>query len=113
MRAATAVRILLGSLLLAGPGPVLALVAGPDRHDDDLRVASRLLGGRLVVQAAVDVLLRGRLQRLGTAVEAAHAASMVPVAVRSPRHRQTASVSAAVATALALADLSSTTHGHR
>lgn len=105
MSAATVGRLGLGSALLAAPGPALALAGGPDRHDDRVRMVSRVLGGRLVLQAAADVVLRGRLRRLGMAVELGHAASMLPVAALSARHRRTASVSALLATGLLLLDV--------
>jgi hypothetical protein len=104
MRAATVVRLGVGSALLAAPGPALALAGGPDRHDDRVRVASRVLGGRLVLQAVIDVVRPGRPRPLDMAVELGHATSMVPVIALSPRHRRTASVSAALATGLLLLD---------
>jgi hypothetical protein len=104
MRTATVVRLGVGSALLAAPGPALALADGPDRHDDLVLTVVRVLGGRLVLQAVTDVILRGRSRRLGMAVELAHAASMAAVVAHSPRHRRTASVSAALATGLALMD---------
>jgi hypothetical protein len=104
MRTATVVRLGVGSALLAAPGPALALADGPDRHDDLVLAVARALGGRLVLQALADVVLHGRSRRLGMAVELAHAVSMAAVVARSPRHRRSASVSAALATGLALMD---------
>ena len=71
MRTASVGRLGLGSALLAAPGPVLDLAGGPDRHDDRVRMVSRVLGGRLVLQAVTDVVLRGRFRRPGMAVERA------------------------------------------
>jgi hypothetical protein len=105
MRTASVVRLGVGSALLASPGPALDLAGGPDRHDDLVRTMARLLGGRLVLQAVTDVVRRGRSRRLGMIAELGHAASMAPVVALSPRHRRTASVSAALATGLLLLDL--------
>jgi hypothetical protein len=104
MRTATVVRLGVGSVLLARPGQALAMVGAPDRHDDVVPLVARVLGGRLVLQAATDVVLHGRSRRVGLAVELAHAASMAAVVAVSPRHRRTASISAALATGLALLD---------
>jgi NAD(P)-dependent dehydrogenase (short-subunit alcohol dehydrogenase family) len=105
MMTATALRLGLGSALLAAPGPALVLAGGPDRHDDRVRRLSRVLGGRLVLQGVADAVLDGRSRRLDMTVELGHAASMLPVVALSPRHRRTASVSAALATGLLLVDL--------
>jgi hypothetical protein len=113
MRAATALRLGVGGALLAAPGPALALAGGPDRHDDRVRMLSRVLGGRLVVQGVADAALRGRSRRLDMTVELGHAASMLPVVALSARHRRTAWVSAALATGLLLADLYAGRHGGR
>jgi len=69
---------------------------------------ARVLGARLLLQAALDATsgVGGRAVRdLDPAVELTHAASMVPVAAIWPRHRRSASVSAALATGIALLDL--------
>jgi hypothetical protein len=104
MSTATVGRLTAGTTLLAAPGAALALAGGPDRNDDRVRTVSRVLGARLVLQAAADVVLHGRFRRMGMAVEAAHAASMLPVVALSARHRRTASVSAMLATGLLLLD---------
>jgi hypothetical protein len=113
MRTATIGRLGVGSALLSAPGAVLALAGGPDRDDERARIVSRVLGGRLVLQGVTDVVLRGRFRRLGMAVELGHASSMVPVVVLSPRHRRTASVSAALATGLLLLDVYAGRHSGR
>jgi hypothetical protein len=69
---------------------------------------ARVLGARLLLQAALDVTpgAAGPAMRdLDPAVELTHAASMVPVAAIWPRHRRSASVSAALATGIAALDL--------
>jgi hypothetical protein len=105
MTPATLVRLTVGGLLLAAPHRVLARIHAPDCDDPAVLVVARVLGARLVVQGALDVAAHGRFRRIGAAVEAAHAASMMPVVTGSPRHRRSAGTSAAVATGLALADL--------
>jgi hypothetical protein len=105
VRSATAARLVLGGACLAAPGGVLAVVGGPDRDDPTTRLAARVLGGRLVLQAAADLALGPRTSRVGALVELTHAASMLPVAVRWPEHRRTALVSAAAAATIAVLDL--------
>ena len=64
-------------------------------------MVARILGGRYLLQGLV-----GRpTGRAAAAVEVTHAASMVPVAVRSPRHRRAALSSAGAAAAVAVIDL--------
>jgi hypothetical protein len=84
---------------------VLDLVGGPDRHEPVVAAVTRLLGTRLLLQGAADLVLGRRVLRPGVAVELTHAASMVGLAARGPEHRRTALVSAAVATSLAALDL--------
>jgi hypothetical protein len=105
MRVATLVRLGLGGTCLAVPGEVLGLVGGPDRGDPRTLLVARVLGGRLVLQGIADLAWGRRTRRLGVAVDLAHAASMLPLAVLWPAHRRTALVSAAAATTTALLDL--------
>jgi hypothetical protein len=105
MRRATAVRLVMGSIFVAAPGQVLAAIGAPDRDDPAVRLAARVLGGRLVLHGAADLAFGPGTRRLGIAVELAHAASMIPVAVRSEVHRRTALTSAGLATAIAALDL--------
>jgi hypothetical protein len=102
---ASAVRLVLGGLWLAVPGPALRAVGAPDHDDPHVRAVTRILGLRLVVQAGLAVRRGGRSTGLDAALELTHAASMVPVAIVRPAHRRAASVSAAAATGLALLDL--------
>ena len=104
MRSATGVRLVLGGALLVTPGFLLTSVNAPDKGDPAALAATRLLGGRLVLQGVLDLASRGRLQRIGTAVEAAHAASLVPVAVLSADHRRTASLGVVLALGLVILD---------
>jgi hypothetical protein len=101
VRPATLVRLLLGSACLVAPQGVLALAGGPDRDDTLALKLARVVGARLVLQGAGDVLLGSRVRRLDIVVELAHAGSMLPVAMRWPRHRRTALVSAVVAATVA------------
>jgi hypothetical protein len=107
VRPATVARLVLGAALAGAPRRVLDLVGGPDAHEELTADVARVLGARMLVQAAADHLFGARVRRLGIAVDLAHAASMVPVAVRWPEHRRTAVVSATAAAgtaALAMAD---------
>ncbi len=64
----------------------------------------RLLGGRMAVQAAAELWRPDRgLLLAGAATDAAHAASMVPVALAIPRFRRAAVTSGAAAAANAAA----------
>jgi hypothetical protein len=105
MRPATAARFVTGTLCLAAPGAVLRAIGGPDRDDPVTGLVARVLGGRLLLQAAADPILGSRARGVGAAVDLSHAASMVPVAIHWQEHRRTALASAAVATAIAALDL--------
>jgi hypothetical protein len=108
MRAATLARLVLGAACLAAPEALLGAVGAPDSRDRRVHGIARVLGARLLLQAALDGVpaVGGRAVRdLDPAVELTHAASMVPVAAIWPRHRRSASVSAALATGIALLDL--------
>ncbi|MBO0845920.1 MAG: hypothetical protein J2P22_10930 [Nocardioides sp.] len=83
----------------------MTVVGGPDREDPGVRLLARVLGLRLVLQAAADLAFGPRTRRPGIAVDLAHAASMVPVIVRSEVHRRTALTSAAVAMSTVALDL--------
>jgi hypothetical protein len=104
---ASAARLLLGGALLARPHGVLRVIDGPDRDDDLVQTVARVLGARLVLQGLGDLVLGQRLRKVDLAIECAHAASMLPVAARWPRHRRSALVSAAMATGIGLLDLAS------
>jgi hypothetical protein len=105
MRPATLVRAALGGACLVAPGSVLTVVGGDDRDDAATRVVAQVLGARLLLQAGADLVLGARTRGLDVAVDALHAASMVPVAVLWPDHRRSAVVSAAAAAATAGLDL--------
>jgi hypothetical protein len=66
---------------------------------------ARVLGGRLLLQAGADLALGRRTRSADAVIEVSHALSMVPVAVRWPRHRRTAITSALVATVIAALDV--------
>jgi hypothetical protein len=105
VRSPTLARLVLGGVLVADPGALLGGIHAPDRDDPRVLVVSRLLGGRLLVQGAVDLAWRGRMRRVGAAIEAAHALSMLPLAAGSSYHRRAATVSAAVALSLVILDV--------
>jgi hypothetical protein len=83
---------------------MLALAGGPDRDDPTTQVVARVLGGRLVVQAAADLALGRRTRGVDIVIDLTHAASMIAVALRWPEHRRSAVASAAVATSVAVLD---------
>jgi hypothetical protein len=98
-------RLLLGSLLLAAPRPVL------DRLSDrpvgvGERRAARLLGARHLVEGAIVARHPGRRWLLAAAaVDATHALSMIAIAAIRPEHRRLATASALAATATATGGL--------
>jgi hypothetical protein len=88
-----------GALLLARPQQAVDRAA-PAFPRERLWLV-RLLGARLLAQhGAVLVSARPRLVRLGSAVDLAHAASMVPF-VASPRYGRAARISGGLAAAYA------------
>ncbi len=104
MRPATGLRLCLGAGCLLAPGAVLALVGGRDRNEPGIRLVSRILGARLVVQGAADLALGPRTRTVDVAVDLTHAASMVAAAARWPAHRRAALASASLATLGAVLD---------
>jgi hypothetical protein len=107
MRSATVARLLLGGACVAVPARVLGLVGGPDRDDPTTALVVRVLGGRMLLQGAADMVLGRRTRGVDVAVELLHAASMLAAAAWWPDHRRTALASAAAATAIALLDVRS------
>jgi hypothetical protein len=88
-----------GLALLARPQRVVDAVA-PEFPRDRVWLV-RLLGARLVAQHGAVLVAPGpRLVRIGSAVDLAHAASMVPV-VTSPRYGRAARFSGGLAAAYA------------
>jgi hypothetical protein len=106
VRAATSARLVVGSACLVVPRRVLGAVGGPDRDDARVRGITRVLGVRLVLQAGLDLAAGRRTRDLDVVIELAHAASMLLAAVLWPPHRRAALASAAVATGIALLDVS-------
>jgi hypothetical protein len=105
MTRAAAARFLVGGACLLVPGSVLAAVGAPDQDDRTVRRITSALGARLVMQAGLDVARWRRAGALDVTIELTHAASMVPVAAIWPRHRRSATASAAVAVSIAVLDL--------
>jgi hypothetical protein len=91
--------------LVVAPADVAAAVAsGPGRPPPPGLV--RLLGTRVVLQQTVVLAApTRRIVLLGAAADALHAVSMVTAALRWPRHRRAAAVSAACAGLSALLEL--------
>lgn len=101
----------LGRLLVRGTGlagvawGVVLLTRGEEvwRALDDLAptpadaAATRVLGGRHVVQGALETLLPDHLHRTFVVVDLLHAASMVALAAADPDRRRVALVSGTVA----------------
>ena len=108
MRAATVARLAVGLPCLAAPGPVLAAIGGPDRTDRRTQLVTRVLGGRLVLQAVADVAVGRRTRIPDVLVDLTHAASMLPLAALRREHRRSALASAATATGIAALDLRDT-----
>jgi hypothetical protein len=104
MRKATVARLALGGVCLVDPARVLGVIGGRDRDDARTQLITRVLGGRLVVQATADLALGPRTRVPDVLVDGTHAASMVVAALRWPAHRRSALVSAALASAIALLD---------
>jgi len=105
VRAASVVRLALGTTCVAAPAAVLGAVGGPDRTDHTTQLVTRVLGGRLVLQGVADLALGRRTRVLDVLVDLTHAASMLPAAALWREHRRSALASAAVATGIALLDL--------
>ncbi len=98
MRLSTGIRLAHGVVLLIAPNHISRALTGV-QLDGRARAAARLLGVREVSQA----LLTARcgsvaVRRIGRAVDALHAVSMIGLAVVSPRRRRLALASSAVAT---------------
>ncbi|PZS06759.1 MAG: hypothetical protein DLM64_15985 [Solirubrobacterales bacterium] len=92
-------RVLHGSALLLAP-------VGDPLGDRGARVFARVLGARQLLQAAVVRPGSARGQVLaGAAVDGAHAASMVLLALVDPRRRALAGANALAASAFALGGL--------
>jgi hypothetical protein len=90
-------RLLSGAVLLMAPRAVSAAVAG--KSDPPPAWLIRLLGARMLLQAAVELRFRRRaVVAAATGVDGMHAMSMPAAARRWPRCRRAALASAAEAT---------------
>ena len=99
--ALTALRVIVGLALLSRP----QIITGDRRGVTGVATAVRVLGARDVLQAPV-FLGRGRAGRLlGSAVDIAHACSMLTVAALRRNVRRPALISATLAAAWARAEL--------
>ena len=105
MSVATAARLVVGGACVVVPARVLAVLRAPDRDDVRVQRITRLLGVRLVLQAGLAHVWGGRAKDLDIVIELTHAASMLGTAVIVPTHRRSATMSAAIATGIAVLDL--------
>lgn len=96
-------RTVWGITELVGPDALVRLGAGRDA-DVCERKAVRVLGARDVLQAQFTTRRGEGAHRAGACVDVLHAASMVAIAARSPRHKRLALTSAAIAFGFALAE---------
>jgi hypothetical protein len=96
IRALAVVRLLLALLLVARPAQVGRAVAGSDAGPPPSWLV-RILGGRLLVESLAEFARpTPAVVRVGAAVDAAHAASMLALSV-APSHRRAVLTSGAVA----------------
>lgn len=104
VRLATGVRAGQGLLLLLMPARVLRDVAGGGQTPPP--AVARVLGARMLGQAILESAHPSRnVLRLGLAVDAAHAGTMLVAARLRPRYRRAALTSAAAAGAATLVDV--------
>ena len=105
MRTIDLVRAWLGLVELTAPTAVLGVVGTDPTNRTSLAVV-RLLGARHLGQAVITAARpTPGTRRVGAAVDASHAASMLALAAASRAHRRAALCSAATATALATGGL--------
>ena len=103
LAAVAAARAGWGTALVLAPGALLAAVTGREVTPAQRRTA-RVLGIRHLGQAAVSVARPTQATaRLGTAIDAAHAATCLGAALFLPRWRQAAIAESAEAVVFALA----------
>ncbi len=105
MRRLTATRAGWGAVLLTVPGLILRRLPG-QQDTGPVRDIARILGLRHLVQAAI-VARRPTRDRLlaGAAVDAAHATSMLALALLRPDHRALALADAGCASTFAAAGI--------
>jgi hypothetical protein len=97
VRVSAVERCLIGTLLLARPDTVTALIAADEPQPPAWLV--RVLGGRLLTQGLLEYARPHPFVVLaGAAVDSVHAASMIGAAMVWPAYRRTATASAAEAT---------------
>lgn len=98
-----AARVVWGALLLTVPDRVLAVSHSDIPRDDTARWVLRVLGGRHLAQAAIELAWpRPAVRYLGAAVDAIHALTSAGLAVADRRWRRSAVLDAAVASGFAL-----------
>lgn len=102
MRIIGSTRVALGAVLLARPSVVPRVTRS--RPAREVRIVTRILGARYLVQGALDLAVPHD-PRLDAAAEILHAASMMPFARRGRPHARAALTSAGLAAALAVAQM--------
>ena len=95
------VRLVWGAPLAAAPGRVVLALGGADTATS--RRVERTLGGRHLLQGAVELAAWPRWWRLGVVVDVLHASSGMALAACSARWRRPAALDASVTTAFAVA----------
>jgi hypothetical protein len=100
----TACRAAYGAALLAAPVPILTAVTGVVPSARARRV-TRLLGARLLAQAAISARAGGELLMLGAVADGLHAVSMLALAAPGHQLRRAELGDALVASLLAAAGL--------
>ncbi len=93
-----------GALLLTRGRDIWRAVTSEPATAQDL-LAVRALGGRHLVQGAVQVVAPTRMRRTFVAVDLLHALTMVPVVVLDDRRRRAAALTGALALASAATTL--------
>jgi hypothetical protein len=107
-----AVRAIWGAVELVEPAVIGRALLGHE-PDDAVQGVMRILGARHLVQAAAVGLTGGKLHSAGGVVDLLHAGSMVALAAMDARRRRTASVSACVALAFAVAEFAAAARRRR
>ena len=103
-RSVDTTRSALGVLALTRPATILRLSRGENTRD--VRRVVRVLGVRYLLQAAAGSTLHRRwVPAADATIDVVHALSMLGLALRFPKHRRLATVSAAVALIFSAADL--------
>jgi hypothetical protein len=88
------------AFLLVTPSSALSLLGG--QPDATSRSVARILGARHVLQAMVELTSWPRWRRIGSLVDATHAATALALAIADQRWRRPAGADAVIAATLAV-----------